>query len=76
VWRTLTQRERASNVIVLAADHHVGALDLGRGGEAVLDIGLSLAEVAMRSPDEIADDIFILSIGTKDCTGISSANWP
>src|SRR5689334_22736775 len=76
VWSALAQRERASDAVVLAAHDHVGALDLRRGGDASLNVRSGIVGAAMRSPDQIADDIFILSIGAEDCIGIYGADWP
>src|SRR5438128_2742151 len=39
-------------------------------------IALRLTETAMRSPDEIAGNIFVLSIGAENRAGITRADWP
>jgi hypothetical protein len=75
MWSTLAQCECASNAVVLATDYHVGALDLWWGGDTTSNVGLRLTETAMRSPDEIAGNIFVLSIGAENRAGITRADW-
>ena len=73
---TLAQRERTSDHIVIAAQDHVRALDLGWRGYAPFDIGLGFAKAAVWSPYQIADYFFVLSIAVKDGIDILNCDWP
>jgi hypothetical protein len=72
----LAQSERTSDEVVPAAYKYVSALDLPWRGHAALNIGLGFAEAAVRSPNQIARNLFVLSIGTEDRLGILDCDWP
>ena len=74
--RAPAQRKGAADDMIVIAHQHVGALNRARGRNTALDVCLRFLSIAMRSPNHIAGDLFILGIGIEDRVGIPDRNRP
>src|SRR5437762_3787166 len=76
VRSALAQSERTPDEVVLAANKHVSALDLRWRGHATLHIRFGVDQASVRSPNQVARNLFVLSVGTEDRVSILDRDWP
>ena len=72
----MAKPESTADHVVVTAHEHVGALDVCRGGDAALDIGLGFGAAVVWLPDRIPRDLLVLCIGIEDRFGILYCDWP